>query len=121
MHLNQYLTTLILICSSTLSIAQVHTTHRVQQFHNDKVNVWKTVIYPSQKHGLSMHRHEYDRVVVALTDGTLKITNDKGKAHYLHLKKDQAYYLHKDFPHELHSDENISKHPIEVMVVELKH
>jgi hypothetical protein len=41
-----------------------------------------------------MHRHDRDRVVVALTDGILKVKNDKRKVHYLHLiKKDQASTL----------------------------
>ena len=29
-------------------------------------------------------------------------------------------YLPKDPPHELHQDENITKHPIQVFVIELK-
>lgn len=67
-----------------------------------------------------MHRHDYDRVIVALSNGLLKITNDKGKTHYLKLEKNKAYYLTKDPLHELHKDENMTKHPITVMVIELK-
>ena len=55
-----------------------------------------------------------------MTDGLLKITNDKGKTHYLKLKKDKAYFLAKDPINELHNDENLSDHPISVMVIELK-
>lgn len=96
------------------------TTHRVMQFSNDKVVVWKTVIYPHASQTLKMHRHEHDRVLVALTDGILKITNDQGRVHYLKLEKDKAYYLSKDAPNELHTDENISSRPVIVMVIELK-
>ena len=67
-----------------------------------------------------MHRHDYDRVLVALSNGTLKITNNKGDVHYLKLKKNKAYYLPKDPMDELHQDENITQHPITVMVIELK-
>jgi hypothetical protein len=95
-------------------------THRTPQFENDKVNVWKTVIYPSTSQSLQMHRHDNNRVLVAFDNGTLKITTDKGVVHYLKLEKNKAYYLTKETPGELHSDENISKHPIEVMVIELK-
>jgi hypothetical protein len=95
-------------------------TKRTTQFSNDKVSVWETVIYPRAHQALKMHRHEQDRVIVALSNGTLKITNDKGKVHYLKLTKNQSYYLPKDPPDELHQDENISKHPITVLVIELK-
>lgn len=94
-------------------------TKRIEQFSNDKVKVWKTIVYPSSHQVLPMHRHDNDRVLVALTDGTLKITNNKGKVHYLKLKKGKAYYLRKDTPNELHNDENITNHPIQVMVIQL--
>lgn len=100
--------------------AQVQATKRVEQFSNTQVNVWKTIIYPSAKKTLAMHRHENNRVLVALTDGLLKITNNHGKVHYLKLEKDKAYYLTKDVPNELHNDENVTDHTIKVIVVELK-
>lgn len=99
--------------------AETQTTNRIAQFSNKQVNVWETMIYPASKQALKMHRHEHDRVVVALTNGVLKITNDKGKIHYFMLKKDKAYYLAKDTPNELHMDENITHHPIKVMVIEI--
>lgn len=95
-------------------------THRVAQFSNNRVDVWKTIIYPAPGQALTMHRHEHDRIVVALTDGLLKITNDKGKIHYLKLEKDKAYYLTKDTANELHNDVNMTNHEIKVMVIELK-
>ncbi|HAT8152112.1 TPA: hypothetical protein JA359_11355 [Legionella pneumophila] len=94
-------------------------TQRIEQLSNARVTVWKTIIYPSSKQVLPMHRHDNDRVLVALTDGTLKITNNKGKVHYLKLKKGKAYYLTKDVPDELHNDENVTNHPIQVMVIQL--
>ena len=111
---------LILVSFSTLCLAYSGKTSRTEQLENSKVSVWKTVIYPSKQQTLSMHRHERDRVVVALTDGTLKIKNDKGNIHYFRLKKDHSYYLQKDVPNELHSDQNISGHPVKVIVIELK-
>ncbi len=95
-------------------------TQRIEQINNDRVIVWKTLIYPSTKQKLVMHRHEHDRVVIALTDGLLKIVTDKGKTHYWKLEKNKAYYLSRDPVHELHSDENMTKHVIKVMVIELK-
>ena len=103
-----------------ISTLQAHETTRVTQFSNEQVHVWKTVIYPSAKQALKMHRHEYDRVMIALDDGLLKITNDKGKVHYLKFTKNKAYFLAKDVANELHRDENMTGHPIQVMIVELQ-
>lgn len=110
----------LLTCCSIGTWAQPSSTQRIQQLDNSQVKVWKTIIYPAKHQSLSMHRHDSNRVVVALTDGKLKVKNDKGEVHYLHLKQGQAYFLTKDLPHELHSDQNVSGHPIEVVVVELK-
>lgn len=104
--------------ASTSQILQKTT--RIPQFSNNEVNVWTTILYPNQNQKLPMHRHENNRIIIALDSGTLKITNDKQKSHYLKLKRNQAYYLTKDIPNELHSDENISEHIIRVMVIELK-
>jgi hypothetical protein len=102
------------------NLVQAQATERIEQFNNNKVRVWETVIYPSAKQKLAMHRHDHDRVVVALSDGLFKITNDKGKIHYLKVEKNKAYYLTKDPVNELHNDENMSDHIIKVMVIELK-
>jgi beta-alanine degradation protein BauB len=95
------------------------TTRRIPQFSNDKVTVWQSIIFPSTRQALHMHKHEHDRVIVALNNGTLKITNDKGKSHLLKLEKNQAYYLPKDVGNELHNDINIGKDIVKVMVIEL--
>ncbi|MCH9689555.1 MAG: hypothetical protein K0U24_01580 [Gammaproteobacteria bacterium] len=111
---------IFLIFVSAVNIAYAQSTTRITEFSNSKVNVWKTVIHPKSNQVLSMHRHDYDRVLVALSNGLLKITNDKGDIHYLKLKKNRTYYLKKDLPDELHQDENMTKHPIIVVVIELK-
>jgi hypothetical protein len=119
----QRLTILVFLCFfllSTRSNASSEVTVRTAQFSNDKVSVWGTVIYPSANQLLKMHRHEHDRIVVAFNNGLLKITNDKGRAHYLKLEKGKAYYLPKDIPNELHNDSNMSSHPVKVLVVELR-
>lgn len=115
---NRWIIWIIVSLFFNAGIAQA--SKRIEQFSNDKVHVWKTILYPSAQQKLPMHRHEYDRVLVALTDGTLKITNDKGKVHYLNFKKHKAYYLPKDVPNELHTDENTTNHTIKVMMIELR-
>lgn len=118
-HIFSLLLTIILVIGINTARAEEQTTQRIPQFSNTNVTVWKTIIYPTSKQILTMHRHDHARVLVALTNGRLKITNNKGKTHYLTLKKDTAYYLTQDRPNELHKDENISGHPIKVMVIEL--
>lgn len=95
-------------------------TKRIPKFTNTKVNIWKTIIYPTTNSNLKMHRHDYDRVLVALNDGKLKVTNNQGKIHYLNLKKGESYYLSKDPIDELHMDENMTNHSITVVVIEIK-
>ncbi len=114
------LVTLAFLLTNSISSTAASATTRVAQFSNKKISVWETVIYPSKNQVLKMHRHEHDRVVVALNDGLLKITNDKARVHYLKLEKNKAYYLTKDIPRELHKDQNMSSHPIKVLVIELK-
>lgn len=95
-------------------------TRRIPQFENEKVKVWETIIYPSSSQKLPFHRHEHDRVLVALTGGVLKATNHKGESYEFRLEKNKAYYLRANEPGESHYDENKSSHPIKVMVIELK-
>lgn len=95
-------------------------TMRTMQLSNDHVSVWKTIIYPAKEGILPMHRHDNPRLLVALTDGVLRVTTDQGQSHDLILKKNTAYYLDADQSKELHQDENLGKEPIEVMVIELK-
>lgn len=110
---------LLTLTFSTINFDAFAETKRTAQFSNAKVSVWETVIYPSANQVLPLHRHDHDRVLVAFDDGVLKIKNDKGKVHYLKLEKNKSYYLTKDVPNELHTDENMSSHPIRLLVIEL--
>lgn len=111
---------ILIIFGITLGIAHAAMTKRIPQINNAKVNVWKTIVYTTKKAQLTMHRHDYDRVVVALTDGLLKITNNQNQVHYLKLEKGMSYYLKKDPAGELHVDENMTNYPVSVVVIELK-
>ncbi|MCL5272551.1 MAG: hypothetical protein M1486_04485 [Gammaproteobacteria bacterium] len=95
-------------------------TKRIPLFTNEKVRVWETIVYPAQNQKLKMHRHNNDRVLIALTDGQLKITTDRGQTRMLKLEKDNAYYLMRDLPNELHTDENVGFSPFKAIVIELK-
>lgn len=114
------LTLLFTTFSTGLGFAASATqTHRIPQFSNKKVTVWETIIYPSETQKLSMHRHDNDRVLIALTDGVLKIKTDKGETKLMQLSKDKAYFLSAEPQGVLHTDENVGKQPIKVIVVNL--
>lgn len=111
---------LVILLALFMTSTATANTKRIAQLSNQKVAVWETIIYPGSGQVLKMHNHAHDRVVVALTDGMLKVVSKQGKVHYLRFAKDHAYYLAKDQPRDMHTDENISHHAIKVMVVELK-
>jgi hypothetical protein len=102
------------------SFADTAMTKRTTLVSNDRVNVWRTIVYPSENQILKPHHHDYDRVLVPYTDGVLKIVSDKGQSHLLTLVKGKAYYLTKDVGTEKHTDENMGTTPLEVVVIELK-
>lgn len=93
-------------------------THRVFQFENEHVRVWRTVIMPHQP--LSLHRHDCSRVIVGLKGGTLTKIEQTGEISDLNFESGVAYWLTEDPPNTLHGDINESDEPIEVMVIELK-
>jgi hypothetical protein len=93
-------------------------THRVFQFENEHVRVWKTVIMPNRP--LKMHRHDCARVVVGLKGGSLTKLEDTGETSELVFESGKAYWLSEDPPNTLHGDVNESDEPIEVMVIEIK-
>jgi quercetin dioxygenase-like cupin family protein len=93
-------------------------THRVPQFENDAVKVWRTIIEPGTP--LPLHHHDHPRVLVALSPGTLKIVEQSGETQTIVLKVGEAYWLPAMSKGALHQDVNASGQPIEVMVVELE-
>lgn len=92
---------------------------REAQFDNAQVSVWKSVIMPKQP--LTLHRHDHGRVLVALTDGQLKVVDKNGKVlDTFNLKAGKAMWLGVDPPGQMHADVNDGPRPIEVIVVQLK-
>lgn len=119
MKKNSIIQAALIFLGAALSFQSVAAKRDIQ-FENRDVSVWKTTIPSGHAEKLVMHHHVHDRVVIALTDGALKVVSDKGNVHYLKLKKDHAYYLSKDSANEEHTDENMGHQAVEVIVVELK-
>ena len=104
---------------SVLSEAKPATeTHRIPQFENAHVKVWKSVIVPNQP--LPAHRHEHGRVIVALQGGTIRIAEVSGESETQVWETGRAYWLPANPPRTLHTDRNMGDRPIEVMVIEVK-
>lgn len=98
---------------------QAQGTRREPQFENEHMRVWKSIIMPKQP--LRLHRHDFGRALIALTDGQLKVVDDKGKALTTYnWERGRAYWLAADPPGQTHADVNETSQPIEVIVVELK-
>lgn len=97
---------------------QIPITHRILQFENEYVKVWKTVIMPNQP--LTMHRHDASRVVVGLQGGSLTKIEETGETSELKFETGCAYWLPADPPDTRHGDVNTSDEPIVVMVIEMK-
>jgi hypothetical protein len=93
-----------LACCSLLQCEEVMPTqtHRVFQFENEHVRVWKTVIMPHQP--LNMHRHDCARVVVGLKGGMLTKIEETGETSDLKFDTGVAYWLTEDAPGTLHGD-----------------
>lgn len=109
---------MLYIMASSFFLHGEEKTHRVFQFENEHVRVWKTVIMPHQP--LNMHRHDCARVVVGLKGGSLTKIEETGETSQLVFETSKAYWLNEDPPNTLHGDINESNEPIEVMVIEIK-
>lgn len=95
------------------------TSHREDQFENDQMKAWKTVVMPGAP--LALHRHEHGRALVALNDGVLKVKDKNGKTlDTYNLKAGKAMWLGADPPGQMHVDVNDGTKPVEVIVVQLK-
>ncbi len=106
------------ISNFTANALDAEKTQRILQFENEDVKVWKTILMPNDP--LPMHAHNDKRILVALTDTSLKVTNDKGETKQYNWPKGTAHFLDVKDSSELHNDANESTEPMEVMVISLK-
>ena len=92
---------------------------REPQFENSEVQVWKSIVQPSQP--LSLHRHDHGRALISLNGGTLNVVDGNGKVmDVLKLEAGKAIWLDADKAGTQHADVNPGKSAVEVIVVQLK-
>lgn len=103
---------------TAIALTPQQQTQRIQQFENDDVKVWRSVVVPNAP--LTLHRHEHGRVIIPIVGGTMKIAIQGGATETHQWDTGHAYWLPANPPGQLHADVNAGTKPIEVMVVELK-
>jgi hypothetical protein len=103
---------------TAIALSSQQQTQRIQQFENDDVKVWRSVVIPNAP--LTMHRHEHGRVIIPIAGGTMKIVTEGGASETHQWDTGNAYWPPANPPNQVHADVNAGTKPIEVMVVELK-
>lgn len=116
-RLSLVLSVLVVALTASSSISEDRT-QRIPQFENDHVKVWKSIVLPNQP--LPPHRHEHGRVIIALQGGTMKIAEVSGATETQVWETGKAYWLPANPAGTMHTDVNVGKKAIEVMVVEAK-
>ena len=97
---------------------QAATSRREPQFENSEVQVWKSIVMPSQP--LALHRHDHGRALISLNGGTLNVVDGRGKVMDVYkLEAGKAMWLEADKAGTQHADVNPGKTPVEVIVVQL--
>ncbi|MBS1800706.1 MAG: hypothetical protein JSS95_12875 [Acidobacteria bacterium] len=98
--------------------AQQTVTQRFPQFENDDVKVWKSVIAPGTP--LPPHHHDHGRVIIPIEGGTIDVVQQNGPTEHHVWEAGKAYWLPVNAPGTTHTDVNVGKKPVVVVVVELK-
>ena len=98
---------------------QAAASRREPQFENSEVQVWKSIVMPSQP--LALHRHDHGRALISLNGGMLNVVDGNGKVMDTYkLEAGKAMWLEADKAGTQHADVNPGKAPVEVVVVQLK-
>ena len=84
------------------------------EIENPQVRILRVKIGPRQS--VPMHEHGFPRVVVYMTDQDFKVTSEDGTVEMSKHKAGDVVFGGKG----RHKEENLSSHPFEVLVVEIK-
>jgi quercetin dioxygenase-like cupin family protein len=84
-------------------------------FENDAIRVWSFSVAAG---GVKrMHRHDLPYLIVPMSGGKVELTTIEGKVRYGEDRKGEAFFLEAGETHQLR---NLSDHPYENVLVELK-
>jgi hypothetical protein len=91
---------------------------RIPQFDNARAVAWRSVIPPGTES--SLHRHDGQRVVVAIVGGDLKTVSASGETTVNHYVTGNAYFQDPMPAGMMHKDVNDTNTTMELVVIELK-
>lgn len=101
---------LLLLCAACLAMAD----DRVA-LDNDFVRILNVIEQPHQK--TPLHQHEFNRVIVYLDSGEMRVTYEDGRSETTHYKADQVTWSKAGGKH---ISENIGSKPMHIVEIELK-
>jgi hypothetical protein len=91
---------------------------RVPQFDNARAVAWRSVIPAGTES--TLHRHDRQRVIVAIAGGDLKTITASGETTVNHYQTGNAYFQEPMPAGVTHKDVNDTSKTIELIVVEFK-
>ena len=91
---------------------------RIPQFDNARTIAWRSVIPAGTES--TLHRHDRQRVVVAIVGGDLKTVTASGETAVTHYVTGNAYLQEPMPAGVMHKDVNDTSRTIELVVIELK-
>jgi quercetin dioxygenase-like cupin family protein len=101
--------------TTPLDPLKVDKKHYKLEFENDQVRVFRVKIGPHES--TPMHEHQLNRIMLYVTDSSVRVTNADGKV-------DTTPHKAGDIVQggaAKHSEQNTTDHPVEVIVTELKY
>jgi hypothetical protein len=113
---------LAMACASltyvVFGFSQTAAMQRLPQFDNPRAASWTSVIPPHTES--TFHRHDRQRVIVAITSGDLKTITPEGKVTVTRYEAGKSYWFEPMPAGETHKDVNDTDRTITVVTVELK-
>jgi quercetin dioxygenase-like cupin family protein len=101
--------------STAFDPLKVDPKHYKLEFENDQVRVFRVKIGPHES--TPMHEHQLNRVMVYLSDATVRVTNEDGKVETTRRHAGEIV----EGRWAKHSEENLSDTPFEAIATELKY
>ena len=101
--------------TTSLDPLKVDPKHYKLEFENDQVRVFRVHVGPHETN--LMHEHQLHRIVVYLTDSTMRVTTAEGKVETSTHKAGEIL----DSGAARHSEENLTGNVVETIVAELKY
>jgi len=101
--------------TTALDPIKVDRKHYKLEFENDQVRVFRVKIGPRES--TPMHEHQLTRIMVYLSDATVRVTNGEGKVETTTHKAGDIL----EGGAARHGEENMTDKPVEVLVTELKY